>query len=1063
MSPLPKMKRAPLLIFALIALLGFAVSSRAQTPQNPSTYVQWGLAGASSSNGLLDPTQIPTTSSTNGVRYSNVNGMGYDIVVITKGLAEDGLGALPWNLEAAWWYDAAAASKQGNSIPYSTVEFRFYQQGTLIPFGLTGVNFTFQNAKVGERYRFFSYLDTVGAQVALSFTNYSIFSYSSGAPNIHLSDSSIDSGIPYSPGNIEGDSIGVDLSPNAISGFTFQTGRVDSNYGSNFLTALGYLVPTGQLLIQSGSNVNMSAGPSFVSTGNNAVLTPATLTGTLSASNAAVLTGNAISQNIVINEDILSGSGNSLTMSASQYILSATSEVSLSATSGNAGSLSLAAVIQSVLTTHLETSATSGASGSITISAGNNIGITSGIDSSEVSASGQGGAITLQAGNTITVDTIRSGGGGGSSNSGAPGNITLTATNSINIGAIYDDSGSGSNQAILTAPSIAIGQFGANVSDIAGALYLQHPMSTSGATISIGDAITGIGGLVIDPGSGVASLYSDVAYSGETDILSGVFAPQGNSLADSDLVLDNAGALTPGVTTPGGFVEVNSLTVGTNATVNIMLSSTSKYDQVQADTAANLDGIFNLTLADGFTPAIGQVFHILNFAYVTGDFGTYQGTRLANCVLQPLFTDTDMYLVASAIPTGASQPLQSVPPAGLNVSAGGGYDGLTSTLQTANGFTAAATLLDGTASQDTTVIMTLAAAGIANFQLQGSLGVTLLNLLGTGTDKVVVQLDYSEADALSTAGDERQLFLASSVGGAPFANAVLANTDLPDEANNPTEIFGPYDPTADFQLGYYGVDTVNNRVWAVVDYDAFFGLGAMDVSPSPASPSAATQPAANIMPFSATLNGLVNFNGFPTTVLFEFGTNPALAGSTVTPVAASGNTPGFVPVSYPATGITPSDTTNYFRIDAVTTSGTEYGDILSFTTPLSGINYWRNTYFGTYTNTGNASDTADPTADGIDNLLKYATGISPLVASSTPPALLGQTGSGSATYLTLTFNEIADPILTYSVQAANDLSGTWTTIWSSTGAGNIAGSVTVQDTLPTSAQPSRFLRLQVSY
>jgi hypothetical protein len=127
------------------------------------------------------------------------------------------------------------------------------------------------------------------------------------------------------------------------------------------------------------------------------------------------------------------------------------------------------------------------------------------------------------------------------------------------------------------------------------------------------------------------------------------------------------------------------------------------------------------------------------------------------------------------------------------------------------------------------------------------------------------------------------------------------------------------------------------------------------------------------------------------------------------------------------------------------------------------LNNWRHTYFGTYNNSGEAADTANPAGDGIVNLIKYATGISPLAASTAQPAAMGQTGPGGGAYLTLTFNQIADPALTYSVQATNSLAGTWSTIWSSTGSGNIAGSVTVQDIVTIGQQPQRFLRLQISY
>jgi hypothetical protein len=129
----------------------------------------------------------------------------------------------------------------------------------------------------------------------------------------------------------------------------------------------------------------------------------------------------------------------------------------------------------------------------------------------------------------------------------------------------------------------------------------------------------------------------------------------------------------------------------------------------------------------------------------------------------------------------------------------------------------------------------------------------------------------------------------------------------------------------------------------------------------------------------------------------------------------------------------------------------------------SALNNWRQFYFGTYNNSGEAADTANPAGDGIVNLMKYATGLSPLVTSTSEPATLSESGTGNGAYLTLTFNRIADPALTYTVEEASDLSDTWTTVWTSTGASNTAGSVTVQDAVAIGQQSKRFLRLKVSY
>lgn len=129
-------------------------------------------------------------------------------------------------------------------------------------------------------------------------------------------------------------------------------------------------------------------------------------------------------------------------------------------------------------------------------------------------------------------------------------------------------------------------------------------------------------------------------------------------------------------------------------------------------------------------------------------------------------------------------------------------------------------------------------------------------------------------------------------------------------------------------------------------------------------------------------------------------------------------------------------------------------------TPLEN---WRYTNFGTTANSGNAADTAIPYGDGISNLMKYATGQS-LASQSSTPASAGVSGSGGGGSLTLTFNRVADPSLTYVVEASNDLSpGGWSTIWTSSGASNVAGSVVVQDIVSLGQQPKRFLRLRVTH
>lgn len=155
----------------------------------------------------------------------------------------------------------------------------------------------------------------------------------------------------------------------------------------------------------------------------------------------------------------------------------------------------------------------------------------------------------------------------------------------------------------------------------------------------------------------------------------------------------------------------------------------------------------------------------------------------------------------------------------------------------------------------------------------------------------------------------------------------------------------------------------------------------------------------------------------------------------------------------------------------VTVVATQYGrsiaPLLQTATPVTRtffitatpLEIWRQQHFGSPENSGDAHDAADPDGDGADNLLEYGTGTDPLQSANTPVQSLGTSPGGQ--FLTLTFDRIADPALTYLVEASETLApGSWQTLWSSTGAANTAGPVTVTDTEPVASHPKRFLRMR---
>lgn len=177
-------------------------------------------------------------------------------------------------------------------------------------------------------------------------------------------------------------------------------------------------------------------------------------------------------------------------------------------------------------------------------------------------------------------------------------------------------------------------------------------------------------------------------------------------------------------------------------------------------------------------------------------------------------------------------------------------------------------------------------------------------------------------------------------------------------------------------------------------------------------------------------------------------------------------TSAVVTTSYVDTTVT-NDSTYFYVIEAQNAVGVSGNSAQVSATPVAHINTgfenWRLANFGSIANTGNGADGADPDGDGFVNLLEYATNRNPNVADTAPLTSIGRTGDGLR--LTLTYTSVADANLVYTVQGVNDIAGTpaWSTVATSTGAGNVAGSTTVTDTQLISASPRRFLRLSVSY
>jgi hypothetical protein len=122
---------------------------------------------------------------------------------------------------------------------------------------------------------------------------------------------------------------------------------------------------------------------------------------------------------------------------------------------------------------------------------------------------------------------------------------------------------------------------------------------------------------------------------------------------------------------------------------------------------------------------------------------------------------------------------------------------------------------------------------------------------------------------------------------------------------------------------------------------------------------------------------------------------------------------------------------------------------------------WRNAYFGTHENSGDAADLADPDGDGIPNLIEYATGSYPTMPSAAPVSV-----ARNGNHLAILFNRTRDATdIIYQVLAGNELPPA-TLIWSSETTPYPGGSETFIPTTVTDLQEigesaTRFLILKV--
>jgi hypothetical protein len=140
------------------------------------------------------------------------------------------------------------------------------------------------------------------------------------------------------------------------------------------------------------------------------------------------------------------------------------------------------------------------------------------------------------------------------------------------------------------------------------------------------------------------------------------------------------------------------------------------------------------------------------------------------------------------------------------------------TVQNNVGFGSITTLRDGNASEERNVSISYVAP-MPNFPAVSD----IVDIQGTNTDPVVIQIKYDPLRAAELFGGETALRLAwlNSAAGQ-WVLATLGNA-----GGGPQFFNRAYNPATDFQLGNYGLDTANDVVWAVVNHNSEFAVTAL--------------------------------------------------------------------------------------------------------------------------------------------------------------------------------------------------------------------------------------------
>ncbi len=359
-------------------------------------------------------------------------------------------------------------------------------------------------------------------------------------------------------------------------------------------------------------------------------------------------------------------------------------------------------------------------------------------------------------------------------------------------GSIGQGGGSHGNATVTSgtwaiANSLYVGQSGT------GSLLVNGGLVAVSGTTHVGYNSSGSGTITINSGTFSTSQVMEVSGTGTLNLNGGVLQARANQ--DDFIAGFEPGDVTIG--TDGVFIDTQAFSIG----ISTVLSGSGALTKRGAGTLtlSGSNSYSGGTIINSGTLVAGD-----NHAVGTGEVTVNAGTFL----IQNDVSVTNQVTLAGgtlARNLGAGTNLANA----INVTSdfAGGAANTTGTI------------LAGTTSAATTISATFAATSLASIdeiRLSDVFNLTGIPLVdvGTGeTDMFVLQLQVVEVTTDSFLG-----WLNPSTN--QWENAVFGN--IGGVASFQGE--GAYDPSTDFVLGYYGVDTVNNSVWAVLNHNSDFSV-----------------------------------------------------------------------------------------------------------------------------------------------------------------------------------------------------------------------------------------------